>query len=689
MDSLRKLFEPKSIALVGVSRHPEKMSHWLIRNVVRAGFDGSVYPIARGEEEILGYRAYAGLEQLSGPVDLVLVSVASKEVKRVIQEASGIKASVAVILSSGFGEVADERGKALQEEILGIARRSGMRVVGPNCLGVYNGHKNLNGTFLAEPPAHKGKISLISQSGAFMGVLVNEMNSREVGLGKFVSIGNQTDLRHQEIIEYFGNDEDTSVIGLFIEEVKDGRGFLSVVERVSKIKPVVIFKAGRTTAGRRATLTHTGSMAGDFAVAQAAFKQAGALTADTTEDFFDSLFALAYNHDRLPKDDRVGIVTISGGPSVVATDFCGEVGLRVPELRPETQEKIRGYVPFFSAVSNPVDMTVGIPLSNLGPCVDALMSAPDISGAIALNWGWDVTEFAEAFVQARNRYGKPIVAFASENPKVQKILHKNGILNFPAPERAVKAYRGLVEYERVKGKRVSRRAFNSKPSRRIGEIESGKHSILNEYISKEILSEYGVPTCKEWLVQRVADLAEKAEEIGYPVVLKVVHAGLLHKSESGGVVLNVGSEADLVKAAKGLEEKFSQGVLFLVQEYVKPGIEVIIGLRRDENYGPIIAFGLGGIFTELLRDISLRVCPLSWEDAHEMIQEIKGGALLKGYRGTPPADHDALAEVLLRVSELAVLNDRISEIDINPFILRGPDVKAVDALIALSSCEQA
>jgi len=172
-------------------------------------------------------------------------------------------------------------------------------------------------------------------------------------------------------------------------------------------------------------------------------------------------------------------------------------------------------------------------------------------------------------------------------------------------------------------------------------------------------------------------------------VLKVVHPGLLHKSESGGVVLNVGSEADLVKAAKGFEEKFSQGVLFLVQEYVKPGIEVIIGLRRDENYGPIIAFGLGGIFTELLRDISLRVCPLSWEDAHEMIQEIKGGALLKGYRGTPPADHDALAEVLLRVSELAVLNDRISEIDINPFILRGPDVKAVDALIALSSCEQA
>jgi acyl-CoA synthetase (NDP forming) len=684
MDSLKKLFEPESVALVGVSRHPEKMSHWLIRNVVRAGFDGFVYPIARDDECILGYRSYASLADLPGPVDLVLVSVASKHVKRVIEEASEIKAQIAVVLSSGFGETADEGGKALQEEILGIARRHDMRIVGPNCLGVYNAHKKLNATFLAEPPAYKGNISLISQSGAFMGVVVNEMNSRGVGLGKFVSIGNQMDVRHQEVIDFFCQDEETDLIGLFVEEVKDGRDFLSVIERASKIKPIVIFKAGRTPAGRRAALSHTGAMAGDFTVAKAAFKQAGALTAYTTEDFFDCLFALAYNHDRLPKNDKVGIMTISGGPSVAASDFCEEVGLRVPELSSSTKEKIREYVPFFAAVSNPIDMTVGIPLDNLAPCVDALMSDSDVSGAIAINWGWDVKEFAEAFIQAKARYGKPVLAFASENPVVQTLFHRNGILNFPAPERAVKAYKGLVEYSRIKERKAREKRLNAQTSRMLAEIDLRNGPILDEYTSKEILREYGIPTCKERSVQKVSDLAKKAEEIGYPVVLKVMQPGLLHKSESGGVVLNVGDESELVKAAKGLEGKFSEGVQFLVQEYVEPGIEVIIGVRRDENYGPIIAFGLGGVFTELLKDVSFRVCPITQDDAHEMILEIKGHALLAGYRGAVPVDQDALAGLISRVSELAMVNDQISEIDINPLIVRGSDIKAVDALILLS-----
>ena len=685
MDSLKKLFEPKTIALVGVSKDPNKMSHWLIRNVAEVGFQGSVYPISPSGGEILKYKTYPSLSALPEPVDLVLVSVASKSVKDVIEEASKNKAGTAVILSSGFGEINDEAGKALEKEILRIARETSMRIMGPNCLGIYNAHKNLNGTYFAIKPAFKGNISVVSQSGAYGGVLVNEMNARGIGLGKFASIGNQMDIRHQEVIEYLGDDEETKVIGLFVEGIKDGPQFLSVIKRVSKIKPIVIFKGGRTTVGLRAAASHTGSMAGDFAIAQSAFKQAGALVAHTTEDFFDYLFALALNHHRLPKDDKLAIMTISGGPCVTASDYCEEIGLVVPQLNDTTREKIRKYIPFFAADSNPVDMTVGTPPENLGPCVDAVLADPDISGAISINWGWDVREFAQAFVDAASKHGKPILAFVSENPTVQKIFHENGILNLPAPERASRAYWGLVEYKKIRERKEIEKKFNSMPSKRLDGLITGDTSILDEHLSKEILKDYGIPVCKEVVVNSIAELATKAREIGYPVVLKVLSNNILHKTEKGGVLLNVREESELINGAAELKRRFPDNISFLIQEYVSPGIEIILGAKRDNTFGfgPVIAFGLGGVFTEVLKDVSLRVSPLSWSDALEMIREIKGYPLLRGYRGKPSVDEDMLAEVILRVSELAMLNDRILEMDINPLILNGPDIKAVDALIVL------
>jgi acyl-CoA synthetase (NDP forming) len=451
---LKKLFEPESIAMVGVSGEPSKMSHWLIRNVAEAGFQGAVYPISRRGGQNLGYRVYRSLSDLPEPVDLVLVSVASKFVKSTIEEAAKNKAGAAVILSSGFGEIRDKAGKILQEEIRQIARENNMRIMGPNCLGVYNAHKKLNGTYFASSPKYKGKISLVSQSGAYGGVLANEMNQRGIGLGKLASIGNQMDVRHQDVVEYLADDPDTDVIGLFVEGIKDGSGFLSVVKEVSRTKPVVILKGGRTHAGSRAAVSHTGSLAGDFRVAKAAFAQAGALVAETTEDFLDYLFALAHNRHQLPRDERLAIVTISGGPCVAASDYCEEIGLIVPELGEGTREKLREYIPYFAADSNPVDMTVGIPLENIGPCVDTVMSEPDISGVIAINWGWDVKEFADAFVNASKRHKKPVLAFASENPTVQDIFQRGGIVNFPAPERAVKAYWGLLQYRKVIDKKL-------------------------------------------------------------------------------------------------------------------------------------------------------------------------------------------------------------------------------------------
>ncbi|MGQ9654227.1 MAG: acetate--CoA ligase family protein [Thermodesulfobacteriota bacterium] len=683
MEGIRRLFEPRSVALVGVSKDPSKMSHWLIRNVARANFQGPVYPISPSGGEILGYKTYPSLSALPGQVDLVLVSVASKAVKDVIVEASCNGAASAVILSSGFGEIRDEAGKELQEEILGIARKGGMRIMGPNCLGIYNAHRNLNGTYFAVDPIHKGRISIVSQSGAYGGVLVNEMNRRGIGLGKLASIGNQMDVCHQDVIEYLCEDPDTDVIGVFVEGIKDGAGFLSVVKRVSKVKPIVIFKGGRTNVGLRAAASHTGSLAGDFAVAKAAFAQAGALVAHTTEDFFDYLFALAHNHHRLPKDEKLALITISGGPCVTASDYCEELGLVVPELRETTRSHIRKYVPFFAADSNPVDMTVGTLPENLGPCVDAVLSDPEISGAISINWGWDVPEFAKAFVDASVKHGKPVLAFASENPSVQEIFRTGGVVNFPAPERAVRGYRGLVDYKRIRERDGASRAFNCHSSE-IVEKHKGK-AVLDEHLSKEVLRQYGVPTCKEAVAESLEELAEKAGEIGYPVVLKAFSADLLHKTEKGAVVLNIPGRSRLLTAARGLRRRLGRSVGFLVQEWVPAGVEVIVGMKRDRifGFGPVMAFGLGGVFTEVLKDVALRVCPLSWSDALGMIREIRGYPILKGYRGSPPADEEALAEVIVRASELAMLNPRILEMDINPLILNGRDIKAVDALIVL------
>jgi len=445
---LKKLFEPESIAMVGVSSEPTKMSHWLIRNVVATGFDGPVYPVSPRGGVNLGYKVYRSLSDLPEPVDLVLVSVASKHVKGVIEEAAENGAAAAVILSSGFGEIRDKGGKALQTEILNVARKHHMRIMGPNCLGIYNAHWKLNGTYFARAPQYIGRISLVSQSGAYGGVLANEMSQRGIGLGKLASIGNQMDVRHQDVVAYLGEDRDTDVIGLFVEEVQDGADFLSVIEAVSRIKPIVIMKGGRTIAGSRAAASHTGSLAGNFKVAKAAFAQAGALVADTTEDFLDYLVALAHNRHQLPLHEKLAIMTISGGPSVAASDYCEEMGLKVPELGADTREKLREYLPFFAAESNPVDMTVGIAVNNIAPCVENVMSDPDISGVIAVNWGWDVKEFAEAFVDASRKHRKPVLAFASENPAVQDIFRREGIVNFPAPERAVKAYWGLLQYRK-------------------------------------------------------------------------------------------------------------------------------------------------------------------------------------------------------------------------------------------------
>ena len=450
MGDLKQLFEPESVALVAVSRDPDKLSHMLMRNLVQARPRARLYPVSRSRGAILGYESYPRLRTLPEAPDLVLVSVTGDQVKSAVTEAAEIGARVVVVLSSGFGETRYEKGKQLEEELLGIARGCGMRILGPNCLGIYNGHANLNGTYLVQRVLHKGNISLISQSGAFAGVLVHELNTYGLGLASFASIGNQIDIRHQEVLEFLAGDPNTDVIGLIVEGIKDGPGFLSTLKGVTRIKPVVVFHIGRSSVGRRAAASHTGSLAGDFSILRGAATQGGALVAATSEDFRDALFTLSCNRDRLPHGSSVAIVTISGGPSVAAADYCEEIGLSVPRLPDAVRKRLSGYLPTFAADSNPVDMTVATPPENFGPAVDLIMGEPSIAGAIAINWGFDRPEFAQAFVDAMQKHHKPVVAFVVENPEVRGIFRRHGIVMLPSPERAARSYRALCEYAKVK-----------------------------------------------------------------------------------------------------------------------------------------------------------------------------------------------------------------------------------------------
>lgn len=687
---MKQLFEPTSIALVGVSGNPRKLSHTLMRNVVEADKTGAIYPISRSSRTILGYETYPDLHALPVSPDLVLISVSAEHVKDAVSAAAEARAGVAVILSSGFGESGSQQGKRLETELMDIAREHGLRLMGPNCLGVYNAERNLNGTYLVKPPLYRGNVSLASQSGAFCGILVHEFNSRGIGLNKLASTGNQIDIRHQDIIEYLRDDDGTKIIGLFIEGILDGPRFLEVLRRVSGEKPVVAFKGGRTSVGRRAAASHTGSMAGDFAVAQAALKQAGAIVAHTTEEFVDCLCTLSLNHHRLPRDNRLAIVTISGGPSVVAADCCDELGLDVPVLSSQTRATLRQYLPAFAADSNPVDMTVATSPGNLSPAVDTVMSASNISGVIAINWGWDEPQFARAFVDARERHEKPVLAFASENPQVQEIFKHNGLLNFSSPERAVRSYLCLVQYSESKQKKHILKDFDCKPSLTIMNLLKTRTGILDEHESKEILAEYGIPVCREMVVREPSMLPEKAREIGYPVVLKVLSDQVAHKSNMGGVVLDIRDETELLQAALRLMDTWPEQISFLLQEQVGPGIEVLVGMKRDETFGPVLAFGLGGVLTEAINDVALRVCPLSLNDTLEMIRETKASKVLGGFRGRLQAHEEALVEIILRVGDLAARNENVFELDINPLVVTDDELKVVDALIVLDrSGEQA
>jgi acetyltransferase len=681
---LTPLFTPRRVAVLGASRHPEKLGHRLLQNLASPGFAGEIFPVNPSGETIAGRDAVRRVEDLPADLDLALVSLPAAAVPPAVRALGARGCRFCVVLASGFGETG-ETGRAVQTELGRISRTTGMRIVGPNCMGVVNVPGRLNASYFWDVPRQPGGISFLSQSGAYGGLYFREARDRGLGVAKFLSIGNQADLGFTECLAWLADDPDTRVVGLFVEEIRDGRAFVAAARRLARAKPVVALKGGRGDAGRRAAGSHTGSLAGTWATYRAAFTAAGVVPVEETAELFDALATLAEHATRLPRDGAVAILTISGGPSVVAADAAEASGLEVPPLTDQRRAALRAYLPAFGADANPVDMTPQMEPGGFAPCVGLVLEAPEIGGAVAIDVGLDRPEFAEALARAQAVTGKPVVACTVDTPGMDRRLREAGIPLVPGPERAVRAYRALVR----RGE-LSRRAAGAPaaPPRRalppgLAARVAAARGPLPHADARALLQAYGVPFARERVVGTAEEALSAAREIGYPLVAKTARPDVLHRTEAGGVVLGVTDPAALGRAVRSLTARLGPGPV-LIQEEVPRGLELLVGGRRDASFGPTVLVGLGGVLAELLRDVSIALAPLAAAEARALLAEGRRAALLRGFRGAAAVDEDAAAGVLVAVGDLLEEHPGIAELDLNPLIASGGRLVAVDALILVN-----
>ncbi|PYO02588.1 MAG: hypothetical protein DMD91_03445 [Candidatus Rokuibacteriota bacterium] len=675
MAPLDPIFAPRTVAVLGVSRNPAKLGYRLLQNVQESGFTGMVYPVNPSGEAILGVASVASIEKLPEGVDLALVSLPAAAVPDAIRALAARRTRAAVVLSSGFGEV-DATGQGTQANLLADAKTAGLRLVGPNCMGVYSKPARLNGTYFWDLPQIDGGIGVVSQSGAYGGLIFRHLGARGLGVSRFLSIGNQADVDIAEVIEYFVADPHTTLIACFVEALRDGRRFVAAAERAGR-KPVVVLKGGRSDAGRRAAGSHTGSLAGSYEVFRAACSRAHVVLADETEEFFDAIEALVVAGDARPAAPSIAVLTVSGGPSVIAADCAERSGLAVPALPDETRAALRTVLPPFAAVGNPVDLTPQVEPTRIGDAVRLVFERPEIAGAIAVNVGLDIPEFADAVVASARATGKPAVAFAADVPRVAERFRAGGVPVLPSPERAVRAWRALWHA----GRPTPCQFIHVAPlPSDVQHAIATRTGALPYALARRALEACGVRFCGEAVVATEDDAVTAAERLGYPVVVKAAVEGLTHKSDAGGVRLDVRDAAEVRDACRALRMR-TGAESFVVQKRVGPGVELLVGARRDPVFGPVVAFGAGGVLTEVIHDVAVCLAPTAEGEADEMLDDGVRARLLAGPRGLVPVERSAVVGVIEAVATLIFDQPRIQEIDVNPLIAAGADVIAVDALV--------
>jgi acetyl coenzyme A synthetase (ADP forming)-like protein len=698
LELLNCLLRPKSIAVIGASAKPGKIGYTVIDNLIRDGYKGKIYPINPEATEILGLKVYKNIGDVPDVVDAAVMTIPAKIVAQELIECGKAKVKGIILITSGFSEVGNKAG---EDELVAIARQYGMRILGPNIVGTLSNSDKLNASFAPCLPL-AGKVSLASQSGALLIALDASTYVRRVGFDKLISNGNMCDVDFTDLVTWLGVDENTACIALYIEGFKDGRSFIEAAQKVSK--PIVALKAGISQHGAAAAASHTGSLAGAVKVYGAAFKQAGVIQATDLDDLFDKVLSLSLQSPM--KGDNLLVLTNGGGVGVLATDAAERYGLPLHFAPDDVQTELRKHMPDFGSAKNPVDMTGMAGNDWYYETTNFAIQHSWTDGLVVLYCETAMTDpqqIAESIKRAIDDAkvtGKPVaVSFVGgeRSDKAIMWLVENGIPAFGAPDRAINAVATLREYTRlrelVKDPPVDCKGVDSSEARKvIAKAHADGRTALTEIEAKQIFQIYGLPVTKTSLSTSEDEAVKLAEKTGYPVVMKIVSPDIIHKSDAGGVKVNIQDAAAVRDAYKTIlanartykADANIHGIA--IQEMAPWGTEVIMGSVNDPSFGPTQMFGLGGIFVEVLKDVTFRVAPVSRSLAAQMLTEIRGAPILDGVRGEAPRDKEALVDVLCKFSALIVdLADEIAETDANPVLVyeKGKGLKVVDARIIL------
>ena len=690
---LEGLFNPNAIAVIGASADPKKVGHAVLNNLLRFKFRGALYPVNPSRGEILGLPVHAKVADIGQPVDLAIIVIPAKLVPPALRECAAAGIRTVIVISAGFKE-AGAGGTLLEEELKQISREQRIRILGPNCLGLINTANDMNASFAADM-LPKGTIGFFSQSGAMGIAIMDWAIGNEVGFSKFISLGNKADLSEIDFIEYFMHDPDTSIILGYIEDVVDGRRFLEIAQKATKVKPIILLKSGGTEAGARAASSHTGALAGSDVAFDAAFRQTGVIRAQGVQDLFDT--ALAFSEGKVPLGNGLLVITNAGGPGIIAVDTAERLGIQLPHM---TKAGIDGMVtklPMNASIFNPIDVIGDATSERYAVVLEQAAKDPNVDGILVILTPQAMTDMektAEVVITSAKSTEKPVITSFMGAKRVAagiNLLKAASIPNFSYPELAVKAFKRLAD----------QRAWQAAATE---EVEPCRHnvsaaadaiaSILKKGVyqagedeAMQVLTHYGFLFPKRALASTSKEAARFASRIGFPVVMKISSPDILHKTDVGGVRMNVQTPKEAEDAFREITSNarrilpaaFIKGVMIF--EMLKGGKEVILGVTFDRTFGHMIMFGLGGIYVEVLKDVAFRIVPVAQTDALAMVNEIKTPGLLRGVRGEPPADINAIANAIVNLSCLVSDFPEIQELDVNPLRVMEQGAVALDARI--------
>ena len=687
------IFRPKSVAVIGASRRKKSLGWEILNNLILSGFNGKVFPINPKADHVHSIKAYSSILDVKDKIDLAVIAIPARGVLKVVNECGKIGVKGIVVITAGFKEIGG-KGILLEEKLMKIVRKYKMRMVGPNCMGVINTDEDvkLNASFARVRP-EAGKIGFLSQSGALGESILNHAKNLGIGLSKFVSMGNKPDISGNDLLEEWEHDENIDLILMYLESFGNPKRFTKIAKQVSRNKPIIAVKAGRTLAGARATISHTGALAGVDVATGALFAQCGVIRVTSIEEMFDA--SKAFLTQSIPKNGKVAILSNAGGPAIMATDACVRLGLEVPELSTETQTRLKKVLPKEAAITNPIDIIATGGSDRYEAALNVLIKDKEIGSIITIfipPLTIDAPAVAQVIAKANKRTNKTMLSVFMTKDEAEEgiqILKTNSVPVYLFPESAAKALSAMgrrrlwLDKPEGKIKRLNPNINRVKNIIKAARREKRKALTLQE--SFEVLQSYGIKSLKSLSSDNEEETLANAKKIGYPVVLKLDSIKASHKSDIGGVMIDLRSDREVKEAFRNIKSNTRKAGIpwsecaILVQEHISEGIETILGVQQNPSFGPLMMFGLGGVHVEILKDVSFGITPLSDVAAKDMVRYIRGYPMLKGARGEKAIDEDALVDALQRLSKFVSDFDDIAEMDINPFLLQ-PKPKSPVAL---------